>query len=229
MLASIYSQTPALLIIFSYLGCLLILAELLNRHLKTDAELTRKIVHIGSGNVILLAWWLNITADIILLAALVASTIAVMSYYVPILPSVNSVGRRSLGTLFYAISIGILTLLFWREDTKLFTILGILIMSYGDGLAALIGQKWGRHPYILWGNKKSWEGSLTMFFVSMIITLLLLPLTGDGWYNYPLISATVAITATFLEIFSFIGIDNLTVPVFTSVLAYCLQQLAQPL
>ncbi len=224
MLASIYRQIPALLIVFLYLGCLLTLAELLNRHLKTDAELTRKIVHIGSGNVILLAWWLNITADIILLASLVASIIAIVSYYIPILPSVNSVGRKSLGTLFYAISIGILTLLFWREDTKPFTLLGILIMSYGDGLAALIGQKWGKHPYILWGNKKSWEGSLTMFFVSMTITLLLLLVTGDGRYDYPLVAAIVAIAATFLEIFSFIGIDNLTVPVLTSIFAYCLQQ-----
>lgn len=154
MLVNLSNQIGSILLITVYIGGLLLIAEILNRLHKTDSELTRKIVHIGTGNVILLAWWLNITSDVILLAVITASIVAIASYYLPILPSVNSVGRHSLGTLFYAISIGILTALFWHEGEKQFTAIGILIMSYGDGMAALIGQKWGKHKYQLLGNKK---------------------------------------------------------------------------
>ncbi|BAQ63268.1 diacylglycerol/polyprenol kinase family protein [Geminocystis sp. NIES-3709] len=205
-------------IVILYLGILLLIAEILSRYHKTDSELTRKIVHIGTGNVILLAWWLNISKDVILLASVVASFIAIMSYFLPILPSVNGVGRNSLGTLFYAISIGILTALFWQNGQRQFTAIGILIMSYGDGMAALIGQKWGKHKYQILGNQKSWEGSLTMTGVSILVTVIIL---GFTWQNL-LIASIVGIFATILETFSSIGIDNLTVPVASGIIVYYL-------
>ena len=127
MYASLSTQFLPTIIVAVYLVALLIVAESLSHFPKTDSELTRKIVHIGSGNVILLAWWLNITADIILLASFVASLVAMTSYFVPILPGVNGVGRKSLGTLFYALSIGILVVLFWQGDTKQFTTIAAII------------------------------------------------------------------------------------------------------
>lgn len=225
MLASLSSQIFPILLIAFYLGSLLLIAEILNRYQQTDSELTRKIVHIGTGNVILLAWWLNITADVILLAVVTASGVAIASYYLPILPSVNSVGRHSLGTLFYAISIGILTTLFWHEGEKQFTAIGILIMSYGDGMAALIGQRWGKHKYQFWGNKKSWEGSLTMTLVSILVVIFTLGIVTTIQGKLLIIALLIGIFATILETFSLIGIDNLTVPVICGILAYYLQHL----
>ena len=224
MFANLSAQFIPITVITIYLLMLLLIAELMSRWQKTDIELTRKIVHIGSGNVILLAWWLNITSDIILLASALASVVAITSYFLPILPSVNDVGRKSLGTLFYAISIGILTALFWQEETKQFTTIGILIMSYGDGMAALIGQNWGQHPYQVWGNKKSWEGSLTMTSVAILITIVIFSFVSGWQWQYLVIAAIVGIFATILETFSQIGIDNLTVPLGSSLLAYYLWQ-----
>lgn len=208
-----------------YLLILIFSAELLSRSFQTDSELTRKIVHIGTGNIILLAWWLNIPRIILIWASVIASLMAIISYNLPILPSVNSVKRKSLGTLFYAISIGILTFLFWQKGLKLYAVIGILVMSYGDGMAALIGQKWGKHPYQIIGNKKSWEGTLTMTFVSFIIALIIFTLT-NGWQGQNLIVAVImAICATILETFSQIGIDNLTVPVLSGIICYYLQEI----
>lgn len=208
-------------IVTIYLGILLLIAEIFSRYSQADAELTRKIVHIGTGNVILLAWWLNISQDIIIFASVIASLVAITSYFFPILPSVNGVGRKSLGTLFYAISIGILTALFWQNGEKQFTAIGILIMSYGDGMAALIGQKYGKNKYQVLGNKKSWEGSLTMTIISVFVTLIIL---GFSWQNL-IIASIVGIFATILETFSSIGIDNLTVPVISGIIAYYLSQI----
>ncbi|WP_017294593.1 diacylglycerol/polyprenol kinase family protein [Geminocystis herdmanii] len=208
-------------IVTIYLVILLLIAEIFSRYSQTDAELTRKIVHIGTGNVILLAWWLNISQDIIIFASIIASLVAITSYFFPILPSVNGIGRKSLGTLFYAISIGILTTLFWQTGYKQFTAIGILIMSYGDGMAALIGQKYGKNKYQVLGNKKSWEGSLTMTIISIFVTLIIL---GFSWQNL-MIASIVGIFATILETFSSIGIDNLTVPVISAIIAYYLSQI----
>ena len=80
--------------------------------------------------------------------------IAIISYITPILPSINSVGRKSLGTLFYALSIGILASLFW-QDYPQYTTIGILVMAWGDGIAAIIGQRFGKHTYQVFNITKA--------------------------------------------------------------------------
>jgi len=205
-----------------YLGILILISEILRRYYQINSEITRKIVHIGAGQVILLAWWLNIPSHLILLASFGASIVAIISYFLPILPSVNGVGRRSLGTLFYALSIGILTFLFWDKFLPQFTAIGILIMTWGDASAALIGQKWGKNKYHFLGSDKSWEGTLTMFLVSAIVVFSILVFVYP-WHGYLIMVALLtAIVATILEIFSMVGIDNLTVPVFSAVFCYYL-------
>jgi phytol kinase len=204
------------------LGSLIALADLLGKLTQGNGELTRKIVHIGSGNVILLAWWLQIPAAVILCAAALAGIVALVSYYIPILPSINSVGRHSWGTFFYAASIGLLVGYFWPLQQPLYAAIGILVMCWGDGMAALVGQHFGRHPYQAWGMGKSWEGSLTMAGVSFLATyLLLLAAGGDGWEAFA-ISLAVGVAAAVLETFSKWGIDNLLVPLGSAGLAFAL-------
>ena len=213
-------------LVFAYLVVLVTIAEVLSRSITDDPELTRKVVHIGSGNVILLAWWLNISTSVIVSAAIIAAAIALTSYFTPILPSINSVGRRSLGTLFYAISIGILAASFW-SDTPQYTAIGILVMAWGDGMAAIIGQRFGKHSYQVLKITKSWEGSFAMAIVSFIVTnSILLLVQGNTWQTW-LTSLIVAIAATSLEAFSKLGIDNLTVPLGSAMLcSYCIQVLS---
>ena len=203
----------ALSAVFAYLAILVLVAEILSRILADDPELTRKVVHIGSGNVILIAWWLNISQNVIISAAVIAAAIAIVSfsYVIPILPSIESVGRKSFGTLFYAISMGVLAAYFW-QDTPQYAVIGILVMAWGDGMAAIIGQRFGKHQYRIGQIVKSWEGSLAMAGAALIVTAsILLATAGNSWQTWT-ISLVVAIVATVLEAFSKLGIDNLTVP-----------------
>jgi phytol kinase len=195
-------------------------AEGLRRFADADSEITRKIVHIGAGQVILLAWWLQTPTWMGLTAAVVFSGVALFSYRYPILPGINGVGRQSLGTFFYAVSIGVLTATFWPPELFQYAALGILVMTWGDGLAALIGQNFGQHPYKVFGNQKSWEGSLTMALVSFAVCLLVLGFTAGFTGMVVVVAATVAIVATLLETLSFYGLDNLTVPLGSAALAY---------
>jgi len=199
-------------------------AENINRWVKTDLELTRKIVHIGSGNVLLLAWWLNIPSSVIICAAIIAGIVAIASYFWPILPSINSVGRKSLGTFFYAVSIGVLTLCFWHPEQKYYAVMGILIMAWGDGLAAIIGQRFGKHTYQFLGSQKSLEGSSAMAGAAYVVSsLILISVQGNCWQTW-LFSLAIAIFRTALESFSKLGIDNLTVPLGSVALAFALNQ-----
>ena len=97
------------------------------------------------------------------------SGVALLSYRFALLPGINGIGRKSLGTFFYALSIGVLVAWFWPLGLPQYAVIGILTMTWGDGMAALIGQRFGRHPYQLWGEKKSWEGSLAMLLVSYAV------------------------------------------------------------
>ncbi len=209
-------------LVILYLGVIIAVAEGLNRLRGTNAELTRKIVHIGSGNVVLIAWWLQIPAWVLMGASFIASIIALVSYFLPILPSINSVGRKSLGTFFYAISIGVLAQWFWSIGQPQYLAIGILVMAWGDGMAAIIGKKFGQHCYEVFGVKKSWEGSLTMMAVSFVVTSVILLWVGLPILSVAIVSLIVAMAAMGLEAFSKLGIDNLTVPLGSGVLAFYL-------
>ncbi len=207
-------------LVAAWLAILVLTTETLYRYTATDPEILRKIVHIGTGHVILLAWWLHIPAWIGIGSAILASIVTLLSYWLPLLPGVNSVGRKSLGTFFYAISIGISIAWFWPIDSPEYAALGILIMAWGDGMAALIGQRFGRHPYQIWGMKKSWEGSMAMFLVSLTVSSLILVSThGNSWQTWG-VAIAVALAATVLETFSKLGLDNLTVPIGSAALAF---------
>lgn len=212
-------------IVVLVLGVVVLLAETLYRRVSADSELVRKVVHIGTGNIILLAWWLKLPTWVGVWASVVAGAIALLSFYIPFLPGINSVGRRSLGTFFYAVSIGILTAWFWPTQQFHYAAIGILIMTWGDGLAALIGQRFGQHPYEVWGIKKSWEGSLTMALISYVVSsLIFLGVYGNMWQTWVLPIA-IALVATGLEAFSKLGIDNLTVPLGSAAISVYLSQL----
>lgn len=225
--SSFQSWLPSLVSVGCWLAIVLSLAEWISRQEKFDAEVPRKIVHIGTGNVILLAWWLQTPLSLGLFASILFCGVTLLSYRFPILPSVSGIGRRSWGTFFYALSIGLLIFFFWGRSLPQFAAIGILTMTWGDGLAAIIGKRFGDHPYQLWDVQKSWEGSFTMFLVSLLITSsIVLSIYGStlGFVSTFGIALVVSAIATALEAFSKYGLDNLTVPVGTAALCYGLIQ-----
>jgi phytol kinase len=208
-----------------WLGVVLVAAELVARFTPLGGEVSRKIVHIGVGNVILLAWWLNIPAWVGITAAVVSSIATLVSYWYPVLASVSGVGRKSFGTFFYSVSIGLLIAYFWPQGLQAHAVLGILVMTWGDGLAALIGQPFGKHPYTVWGMTKSWEGTATMAIASTIASVSILSFAYGFSASVVLTAVMVAAVATGLESFSKFGLDNLSVPLGSGFLSFALIQL----
>ncbi len=218
-----------------FLDCILVLAWLgfvgglseVARRQGYGPEITRKIVHIGAGQVILLAWWLAVPAWLGVVASVAFSGVALLSYRLPILPGINGIGRKSLGTFFYALSMGFSMVWFWPLHQPQYAAIGILTMTWGDGLAALVGQRFGAHPYQIWGEKKSWEGSTAMLLVSYAVGVSVLWAVQGPILATWLGAAIAAIVATILESISKYGIDNLSVPLGTAAVCFWLQQVLQ--
>lgn len=208
-----------------FVGVIVLLAELGHRWQWFTAEQSRKIVHIGTGNVIALAWFLRLPAWVGITSATLAGMITLLSYWLPILPGVNSVGRKSYGTFFYSVSMGLLIAIFWPLKHPEYAVIGILVMAWGDGLAAIVGQKWGRHPYQVLGNSKSWEGTTALLLVSYIVTTIVLYTAHGNLLYIWLVGIPVAIAAVILESISQFGIDNITLPLGAAMLAFWLAEI----
>ena len=83
-------------------------------------------------------------------------------------------------------------------------------MTFGDGLAGLIGKSFNSKSWIFFKQKKSLFGTMTMFLTSLIVDCSI-GYTQQNSLN--LNYFTIAFFATFLEQFSVLGIDNFIVPI----------------
>ena len=219
------SETMTLIIqigaVMVWLGLVFLTSKILHRY-NQDPELVRKVVHIGTGNVLLIAWWLQIPTWLCITAGLIFSAIALVSHYTSILPMLDDVGRKTYGVFYYALSITILVALLW-EKTPQYAAIGVMVMSWGDGMAALIGKRFGKHTFIYLGNKRSLEGSFAMFFTSFVMVSMILGFADGFSLMHLAIAFPVAAIAALLEAFSPGGTDNLSVPLSSASLSYLLQ------
>ena len=172
-------------------------------------ELSRKVIHIGTGAVVPLAWLFEIPAVIAIPCAAVITLITAINHQWRLIAAIEDIDRKSYGTIAYGLAITVLLVLFWPHRPDAATA-GVLVMALGDGLAGLIGRQLKTPQWIIFEQTKSIAGTTTMAVVSMLVLLIMSKLTNHA------ISAPVAIaiasTATGLEQLSVRGIDNLTVP-----------------
>ena len=217
----IFTDVIALIIIYLYVAAIFVIAE---KVLKTRPEVSRKFLHIMVGNMIFaMPFFSDPWVMVCFLTLPITIALFFSTEYSPIKIE-NSVTEsgHALGLFFYA---GIWTVLIAIFTNYLWIVaLAIVPMVYGDGFAALIGQKFGKVKYTVFGGTKSLVGSLTMFvvttvmgvFVWMVFTTIGYPMPEFNLVAILLISAV----ATICEALSYGGIDNLTVPALTSVLYY---------
>lgn len=196
------------------------LTSLLKNKNILSMEGSRKLIHIGVSN-----WWIfaMIFFDNNISAAVVPGLFVIINYISFKKQIFNAMERdgskKDLGTVYYALSLLILSLLtFKNRDLSYIGALGIFIMGYGDGFAAIIGTNFGKHKLKIFGNEKSLEGSLAMFIFSFVACMIILHIYNP--INILLISFILALMSTVLELISPLGLDNLTVPLGSSMFYY---------
>ncbi len=104
---------------------------------------------------------------------------------------------------------------FVTNNAAIYTV-ALLQMGLADGLAAVIGTRYGKHnQYKIFGHAKSLVGAAAFFITSYSILLTYFIFTGHisiGW------CLLVAAGAAGLENLGVQGIDNLLVPLFVALM-----------
>lgn len=202
---------------FVYIGIILAISISMS---KLPHEMSRTFSHIMVSN-----WWiiasLTMSSYWVVMAApiffVIFNTLNALFNWIP---SINSNNRqRNFGTVYYAISVLFLTHIYFFDPTlRVAGGLGLLVMGYGDGFAAMIGQFFGKHTFSIFKGKKSIEGSMAMLVVSMIVVYAYLS------YTTPAVSWSMVIVipvlATLIEAIAPYGLDNLLVPLITALIYF---------
>jgi phytol kinase len=202
-----------------------------------SSHLSRKIIHIGTGPIFVLCWLLfHEAASARYLAALVPGLITVQFALVGFgimkddaaVQALSRTGdRREIlrGPLFYGIIFVVLTIIYWKDSP--IGMVALMLMCGGDGLADVIGRKFGNKK-LPWAPSKSWMGSLGMFLGgwSLAIVILWVYLLANAFpgsiVNYLPALTLIALAGTLVESLPFKDVDNITITLTAVVLGHVL-------
>ena len=208
-----------LVLLLGWLFFIFCLASLCRQKLPNQKELTRKIVHIGTGPIIPFAWWFEVPKEIAIPIASIITIILFVNYRYRLVPSIEDIERKSFGTIAYGLSITLLIILFWPENAAAVSA-GVLVMALGDGFAGLIGKKVNSKSWKILDQKKSIAGTLTMTITTGIVLIGITLITNTPFNMIKILLVTFLAVA--LEQLSFRGIDNLTVPLGVAISWLCI-------
>lgn len=179
-------------------------------------EVSRKLIHMGTGVIVAFTPYLLEWHEIQILSIAFLAVIFISSQF-KIFRSIHSVNRFTKGEVLYAVGIGICAFL---EPANWVFVAAILHLAIADALAAVVGIKWGkRTSYMILSHGKSMLGSLVFFYISMgiMFSAFLFVSPANLPDTYLLLVVAPAIL-TVVENISWYGLDNVTIPVMVIVL-----------
>lgn len=202
-----------------------------------SSQVSRKIIHMGTGPIFVMCWPLFSQAPLSrFLAASVPLLITLQFLMVGLgivkddsaVKSMSRTGERReilRGPLYYGIIFVVMTLLYWTDSP--IGMLALMLMCGGDGLADIIGRRFGRHP-LPWAERKTWEGSLAMllggwiFAAGILVYFILLGTFSGPLVDYLPAVSVIAIAGAAVESLQYHDIDNITITLVSVALGHLL-------
>ncbi len=121
--------------------------------------------------------------------------------------------RSNLGTVYFPIAAAVVSIVFWDQPPIM--VAALMPLTWGDGLAPVIGRIYGTNTYVVFGHTRSLQGSATFFVMGGLFTWLALWLMPGQPQITPLAALipalVIVIATTITEAISPWGLDNLTV------------------
>jgi phytol kinase len=218
----------ALIASYAYVFGVIVLGELLRRLGQRPIEFTRKFIHIGVGMWVVGTVFLFETWYLALIPPATFVVINALSYWRGIFTAMESEERGNLGTIYFPIAFGALVYYFWSQPVLM--VASMMPLTWGDAMAAIIGERYGHYRYTVTKHTRSLEGSVAMLFWSWVTTSLVLfvmpYLLGKPLINWMLAliyGGAVALVCTLVEALSPWGIDNLTIPAAAALMLHVLR------
>ncbi len=175
------------------------------------SELSRKFIHISVGSFVAF-WPFFLDWNQIKILSIAFVVVVVISKQLNLFQAIHSVNRPTRGEIFFALAVGAVALI---SEDKWIYMAAVLQMSLADGLAAVIGTRYGKSSrYTVFGHVKSIYGTATFFVTSLAILLGYAYFAGEPVQILALIGLAAA--ASLIENVGVEGIDNLLVPVLVA-------------
>lgn len=183
---------------------------------RIHGEVSRKAVHVSVGTFVAF-WPLFLTWRQIEILSLAFVIGVIVSQKFQIFRTLHSVQRPTWGELFFGLSVGLVAA---TTHSPAIYVVALLHMSLADGLAAIMGVKYGaRNAYMVFGARKTLTGTLTFACVS---TLILVGFAVQQHTGFHLSYIPLILGATVIENMAVRGLDNLLIPLLV---AFVLSQL----
>ena len=181
-------------------------------------DISRKITHICAGSAIIFlplfidtGWshYLNITVFAVWTVLLIQKGLFAADDDQAVKTMTRTGDKRELlkGTLYFVIVAMICGTLYYKQFAG---VLAMAILGWGDGLAPIIGTRYGKLKYRVLSDK-SVEGSLAFLVGSIFAGLFFVRLIVPESFDAVKI-VTIAFIATVVEGISPKEVDNLTIP-----------------
>lgn len=201
LLASLY--------VFAVIG----VAEALRHWRQWESAYTRKVVHIGVG---MLIWLVPILFETWQPFVLTCAAFSIMTFldnrYHFFKSMARPAGSTNWGTFYFPLAAAIVVWWFWEQPA--FLVAAMMPLTWGDGMAEVVGRKFGRNHYTIFNHTRSFEGSTAYILFGLIFTFLALII-----FTPPALTVTTAFTialvviliTSVIEAVSIAGLDNLTI------------------
>jgi dolichol kinase len=230
----------ALILLAYYLVVCAIIPTILKVYTSVHDEVVRKSQHIAySMSVFLLinlfdSWYAAIAAAFLLVIVgypFLFFAERFRRYREFLVDRDNRGGELRKQLLYVQLSFAMLIFLFWGIfgiNWRFLVVVAVMAWGFGDAAAALVGRFFGRknftHRFI--EGSKTWEGTGAMAAVAAVALFLSLHFyAGQSFWISLLISLLVAPVCALVELFSWRGLDTLTVPLTTALTILPLVQL----
>lgn len=180
-------------------------------------EVSRKMVHMIHGSVIsvipfLFGYWLVYAIEVLFLLSVSEA------YKLKIFRWLWRVGRKSWGE--YAYPVGVIAAAFLAHSKWIF-LTGVLILTFADAMAALVGKKYGhkKFQYKVFHQTKSVPGSLAFIITAFVILGITIMFSPEQFSlaSWGMVGA-VATILMFVENAGVYGLDNFLLPVVSVLL-----------
>ncbi len=191
-------------------------------------ELFRKAIHLSSLSIPIIYFFVSRSTALTILVPLTAAffIVDIARYYHPGIArwfystfgwllrphEQDEKTKRLNGATYMLLSATICVLIF----PKLITITAFAILLISDTTAALVGRKFGSHPFL----RKTREGSIA-FFISSVAVVAVTP-KFDYSFGEFLIGIVAGGVGTFIEALSIYVDDNLSIPIAISITMWVL-------
>jgi len=170
------------------------IAEFLVKQQLLAQKNARKMAHIGTGLLFMLCWNLFPNTPQSYIYATIIPLLVTLRVIVAGLEIINdptlirSMSRTGnpkellIGPLAYGIIFTLSTYMYWADSPT--GIIALVLLCVGDGMAEVIGSKYGKIP-LPYNPKKSWAGSIA-FVVSALVVALVYLYLFHGWFTISL-------------------------------------------